>query len=127
MVDGAEIDGPWSCSGVGAIGGIGDTVFAWRRASGDALIHGAASHVGLVRKQNEDSFVAGDGLYAVCDGMGGARAGEVASETACRALLDLQPYAAGRGGASALGRAGANDAIVAQSLKDPGSSAWAPP
>ena len=48
------------------------------------LRHGAASHVGLVRQQNEDSFVAGGGVFAVCDGMGGARAGEVASEVACR-------------------------------------------
>lgn len=55
------------------------------------LRHGAASHVGLVRQQNEDSFVAGGGVFAVCDGMGGARAGEVASEVACRFLMEIVP------------------------------------
>ena len=53
------------------------------------LIHGAVSDIGLVRTQNEDSFVAGGDLFAVCDGMGGALAGEVASETACRFLMQL--------------------------------------
>ena len=35
------------------------------------------------------------GLYAVCDGMGGARAGEVASQMACLGLLSVDPASAG--------------------------------
>ena len=83
------------------------------------LEYAAASDVGLVRNQNEDSFLAGAGLFAVCDGMGGARGGEVASEAACRALLALPaaPVDAERLGDAI---AEANASIFSRSLAEPG-------
>jgi PPM family protein phosphatase len=49
---------------------------------------GACTDVGRGRSANEDAFVADadSGLYAVADGMGGHRAGEVASATAIETL-----------------------------------------
>lgn len=60
------------------------------------LRYAAASDVGLIRSGNEDSFIARDDLFVVCDGMGGARAGEVASATACATIAALDPGSAGR-------------------------------
>ena len=42
----------------------------------------AISDVGRVRKDNQDSGYAGPWLLAVCDGVGGAARGDLASSTA---------------------------------------------
>ncbi|MBJ7353886.1 MAG: Stp1/IreP family PP2C-type Ser/Thr phosphatase [Thermoleophilaceae bacterium] len=48
----------------------------------------AASDVGRVRKANEDSYYVRSPLFVVADGMGGAQAGEVASQIAVDSFKD---------------------------------------
>lgn len=54
---------------------------------------GAATHVGRVRKANEDSLIAQPevGLWAVADGVGGYEAGQLASSTVTTALASIGP------------------------------------
>ena len=51
----------------------------------------AASDVGVVRRNNEDSFFCNSaaGLFLVCDGMGGEQAGEVASQIAVQTIPSI--------------------------------------
>ncbi|WP_224769287.1 PP2C family protein-serine/threonine phosphatase [Nocardioides ochotonae] len=57
------------------------------------LSYAAVSDVGRVRKDNQDSGYAGPWLLAVCDGVGGAARGDIASSTAISQLrrLDTEP------------------------------------
>jgi PPM family protein phosphatase len=50
--------------------------------------HAAKTDPGKKRRRNEDSYVIDPPLFAVADGMGGAQAGEVASQLAAAALRD---------------------------------------
>ncbi len=80
---------------------------------------GAGTNIGLVREQNEDSLIAMPPLFALCDGMGGHEAGEVASGIAVKSLLDEAPiHADGK----ALGRAviAANRAVLAGAEQEKG-------
>ena len=51
-----------------------------------AARHAALTDIGLHRSGNEDAYIAAPPLYAVADGMGGARAGEVASQLALETM-----------------------------------------
>lgn len=66
--------------------------------------HAVVSHIGRQRSGNEDAYLAQPPLYAVADGMGGAKAGEIASGMAVKALADL------------LGRPAADDEAAAEQL-----------
>ncbi len=57
------------------------------------LRYAAISDVGRVRKDNQDSGYAGPWLLTVCDGVGGAARGDLASSTAIGQLrrLDQPP------------------------------------
>lgn len=54
----------------------------------------AATHVGMVRKVNQDSYVERTdiGVWAVADGMGGHEAGEIASAMVTDSIKNLSPY-----------------------------------
>jgi serine/threonine protein phosphatase PrpC len=51
--------------------------------------HASTSHTGKVRRTNEDSFLDEPPLFVVADGMGGARAGELASRLAVDTFREL--------------------------------------
>ncbi len=86
----------------------------------------ASTDVGLRRKANEDRYAVSPdlGLYLVADGMGGHRAGQVASEMA--AEVALEAVQALEGASSSLSEklryavAAANRAIFTRSTQEPG-------
>lgn len=62
-----------------------------KSGSTDRLAWGARTDIGLVREHNEDSFLVLPPLFAVCDGMGGHEAGEVASSIAVETIAANAP------------------------------------
>jgi PPM family protein phosphatase len=74
----------------------------------------AASHVGKIRANNQDSGYAGKNLFVVADGMGGHAGGDVASALTIKKLATIDsPYATGEEAEHALHAAliGANDIL----------------
>ncbi len=91
--------------------------------SANHLIHAMLTHCGRVRHGNEDTCAAAPeaGAYIVCDGMGGAAAGEIASTLAADTFLaHLMPSASGAEAAKPQARLNAaiqaaNQAVYQQS------------
>jgi PPM family protein phosphatase len=52
--------------------------------------HASSSHTGKVRRTNEDAYLDDPPLFVVADGMGGARAGELASRLAVDTFRELE-------------------------------------
>jgi hypothetical protein len=65
-------------------------VLRTEREEGMRLLAGARTDTGRVRALNEDVYVSRPerGLFVECDGMGGAPAGEVASQVAIETILE---------------------------------------
>lgn len=72
---------------------MGDDTTTGVGAAEMRLRYAALSDVGRVRKDNQDSGYAGPWLVTVCDGVGGAARGDIASSTAVQQLrrLDERP------------------------------------
>ncbi len=80
------------------------------------FVWGDASDTGRVRQANEDAVLAVDGLFAVADGMGGHRGGDVASHVALEILQESFVSAATEVLVDAVQEA--NHAVVAQAGAD---------
>ncbi len=76
-----------------------------------------ATHPGRKRRLNEDAYVCEPPLFAIADGMGGARAGEVASGLAAAALQENDVNGTGAERVVALMQA-ANRSVYERSSRD---------
>jgi len=81
------------------------------------------THTGRVRSGNEDSYLVGDAVHAVADGMGGHQAGEIASDAALEPLraLDVSTLGDHEEVSEALATAihEANTLVVERAANDP--------
>jgi protein phosphatase len=83
--------------------------------------HAVATDPGRKRRQNEDAFVARPPLFAIADGMGGARAGEIASALAAGALNESETRSGGEDRVVALVQE-ANRRVHLRASNDPATS-----
>lgn len=94
------------------------------------MIVSGKTHQGMVRKNNQDSFLTllheehDSALLIVCDGMGGAKAGNIASTIAVQTFSDkVEELFAGTGRPSVralrLAVDRANEAVFQESISDP--------
>ncbi|MFY1573323.1 PP2C family protein-serine/threonine phosphatase [Verrucosispora sp. WMMD703] len=81
-----------------------------------------ASHIGLVRRRNEDQLHLGQSLVAIADGLGGHVAGDVASSTAIEAVRRYDQVVASDALSATLGQAvtAANHALRQRIAAEPG-------
>jgi protein phosphatase len=84
--------------------------------------HKAITHPGRVRRSNEDAFHAAPPLFVVADGMGGARAGEVASAQAVAAFRAVRARPLPPESLLREAVRDANRRIVARAADDPATS-----
>jgi serine/threonine protein phosphatase PrpC len=83
--------------------------------------HAFATDPGRKRRQNEDAFVVRPPLFAIADGMGGARAGEIASALAAGALTESGTRSGGEDRVKALVQE-ANRRVHERASSDPETS-----
>lgn len=62
-----------------------------KNTAGQDISFGSRTDIGYVRDHNEDSLIIIPPLFAVADGMGGHKAGEIASEITVNTLAELAP------------------------------------
>ncbi len=85
--------------------------------SGEQLRWGMSTDVGRVRRVNQDAGMANGRLFAVADGMGGHRGGEVASDIAAGHLIQIEDVSSADELSDAVERA--NTLIRGRAATDP--------